>query len=134
MTIQSIFSLHTDITNVTKWHFENQPDSVESRAFYKEYLERLNLDQLTPKGARRYPAKIEAELQRLTYSLRDTYTGLMCVFGYWYEEEFYTTYKNAGAGLKTTEILHNLEPRLTSKQWDTLESGLYYKDTLKKYY
>ena len=127
------YELQTNITNMARHHFESQPSAEDTRARFNSYIAQLKLDDKTRGGKLRYPKKTLGELQRLWRALSDTYTSIYCVFGYWYEGEFYTTYKGI-EGLKTTEILHNLEPRLTSAQWDKLECGLYYKDTLKKYY
>ena len=46
-------------------------------------------------------------------------------FCYLYEGVLYSTHKDSLR--PTTEILHNLNPRLTSAEWDALPSGLYYK-------
>lgn len=130
----SIFDMTYNLTQKARLFFKEQPSADDCRAFIDNHLKGLNLDQKTSKGYRRYPKKYAGELFRLWLGLKEMHTLEHCVFGYWYEGEFYTTYKNAPKSLKTTEYLHNLEPRLTSAQWDSLENGMYYKDTLKKHY
>jgi hypothetical protein len=46
-------------------------------------------------------------------------------FCYLHEGTLYSTHKDSLR--PTTEILHNLNPRLTSAEWDALHRGLYYK-------
>lgn len=59
------------------------------------------------------------------------------VFGYWFEGEFYTTYKarhelTRKYKLKTTELLH--DKKLPQSIWDSLTRGEYYASNKKVYF
>ena len=54
------------------------------------------------------------------------------IYGYWYEEKFYTNAQNRG----TAEKLIDLHQKLGSKmaEWDKLTHGMYHRDSLKLYF
>lgn len=125
--MKSLYTLSTELTWYlnSKYIWNDTSDEI-NRTYTEEYLPRV---LKTATGKNRYPKYYEAALNQVFHSatmlLRDKHT----IFGYWYEGEFYTTHKDTV--YKTTNDLRAI---YASRYWDTLESGFYYKDSLKLYF
>lgn len=126
--MKNLYTLSTELTWYlnSKFRWNDTSDEI-NRAYTEEYLPRV---LKTATGKNRYPKYYETALNQVFHSvkmlLRDTHT----VFGYWYDGEFYTTHRDTAH--KTTNDLR--EYNLTQDQWNSLESGFYYRDSLKLYF
>lgn len=69
-------------------------------------------------------------LNYVFYSIKGQNQDKRVIFGYWYKNEFYTTYRNTP--YKTTKILHDL--KLSQETWASLKNEFVYKDNLKTYF
>ncbi|AFK66603.1 hypothetical protein COPG_00007 [Colwellia phage 9A] len=91
----------------------------------------------TENGNPRYRLGYIRSLHGFYISLRDAQAKHFCVFGYWYESEFYTTFKASHKltiqyNFKRSD--HMIEIGLTPAQWDKLPRGVYYAANLKTFY
>lgn len=84
----------------------------------------------TESGNRRYRQGFIDTLPAVRTEYMKRCSDRLTEFGYWYNGEFYSTHKNTNH--KSTSILHN--ENYPMEFWDSLESGLFYKDSLKAYY
>jgi hypothetical protein len=95
------------------------------------------LEEKTPTGRNRYNKQYQPFFNAIFNELKGVYERKTIVYGYWYEGEFYTTYRKTHASrlvnnLRTTEELHDL--KLSQDKWNSLQRGMYYAANPKRVY
>tara|TARA_R110000772_G_C13102371_1_gene419857 strand:+ start:122 stop:565 length:444 start_codon:yes stop_codon:yes gene_type:complete len=133
--MQSEFSVSAElVSNINKWFDLYSLDASEMGKAFADWKQKTCY---TASGKPRYRLGYIRSLHSFYIAVSNAFEREHCIFGYWYESEFYTTYKGSNEltkkyNFKTTEILLNL--KLDQKIWDTLPLGQYYAKNLKRFH
>lgn len=140
----SLYQFTDKITSELHKGFQDQKTQPQMLEIHEKVISISN--ELTASGRRRYPVYYNATLYQVAHAIFKQHSELSghLVFGYWYNDEFYTTrkkqcsytiYQNyVNPDLKTTEDLRTDFPEMAGINWGTLKSGIFYASSLKPYF
>lgn len=140
---KNLYTLNQELTSEIHRATTDHKTAHEIVAIFNQFMAR-SVDSLTPAKNRRYPQYYASALHQVYAGLMQQFRELSghIVFGYWFEDEFYTTrkkqcsytiYQNyVNPGLKTTEDLRVITGNCA--QWDHLVSGMFYAENKKEYF
>jgi hypothetical protein len=133
--MKSEFSVSAElVSNINKW-FDLY--SLDASEMGKEFADWKQKTCYTASGKPRYRLGYIRSLHSFYIAVNNTFERDHCIFGYWYESEFYTTHKAShklvqGKDFKNVETL--LDMKFSQDIWDTLPRGQYYAKNLKRFY
>ena len=112
--------------DINRW-FDNYQTSEQINTYFDEWIKRHCYSAYGKLLVKKKDIDI---LNYVFYVIKGQNQNQKTIFGYWYKDEFYTTYNNTP--YKTTKILHDL--KLSQDAWNSLKNEIVYKDNLKPYF
>lgn len=126
--MKNLFTLSNEVSNIILRGLEFSKLSIDIMK---------NVDAFIASLPKRTPKYHKTALFQVAIAIKDVKQADYVVFGYWRNNQFYTTYKGGHKLttkylLSTTNVLH--DEGLTQSQWDGLKRGFYYASNLKPYF